>query len=50
MEYFESLVLLHIRSIIPPDLDPHQFAYQENRSTEDAINTALQSTLTHLKN
>ncbi|KAF7645680.1 hypothetical protein LDENG_00199970, partial [Lucifuga dentata] len=28
--------------------DPHQFAYRANRSTEDAITLALQSTLSHL--
>ena len=49
MEYFERLVLLHIRNTIPPDLDPHQFAYQANRSIEEAIDTALQNALTHLE-
>ena len=32
----ERLVHSPIRSILPQDLDPHQFAYQANRSTEDA--------------
>ena len=49
MKCFERLVLSHIRSIIPPDVDPHQFAYQTNCSTKDAINTALQRALTHLE-
>ena len=29
-------------------MDPHQFAYQANRSVEDAINLAVHSTLQHL--
>lgn len=32
----------------PPTLDPHQFAYRSNRSTEDAVSTALHSVLSHL--
>ena len=38
----------HIKSILPPSLDPYQFAYQANWSTDDAISTALHSALTHL--
>lgn len=34
---FERLVMSHIKSILPPTLDPHQFAYRAKRSTEDAI-------------
>ena len=30
-------------------MDPHQFAYQANRSVEDAINLAVHSTLQHLE-
>lgn len=45
---FEKLVLAHIKTIIPPDLDRHQFAYRVYRSTEDAITTALHVVLTHL--
>ncbi|XP_072771248.1 uncharacterized protein [Nerophis lumbriciformis] len=37
MKCFERLVLQHIKDHIPPDFDPHQFAYRANRSTEDAI-------------
>ncbi|KAI3356656.1 hypothetical protein L3Q82_003290 [Scortum barcoo] len=33
-----------------PTLDPHQFAYQSNRSTEDAVSTALHCVLSHLEN
>ncbi|KAI4899403.1 hypothetical protein NFI96_003550 [Prochilodus magdalenae] len=41
MKWFERLVLHHIRAVVPPTFDPHQFAYKANRSTEDAITTAL---------
>ncbi|KAK3572604.1 hypothetical protein QTP86_000853 [Hemibagrus guttatus] len=34
----------------PPTLDPHQFVYRSNRSTEDAVSTVLHSVLTHLDN
>lgn len=46
---FEKLVLHHIKTCLPPTLDPHQFAYRTNRSTEDAIATALHSVLSHLE-
>uniref|UniRef100_A0A0E9S4V9 Reverse transcriptase domain-containing protein n=1 Tax=Anguilla anguilla TaxID=7936 RepID=A0A0E9S4V9_ANGAN len=36
MKRFEKLVLSHIRTIIPPDLDKHQFSYRANRSIADA--------------
>ena len=49
MKCFEKLVRAHITSVLPPDLDPHQFAYRENRSTEDAIATVLHSTINHLE-
>ena len=49
MKCFEKLVRSHINSVLPPDLDPYQFAYRANRSTEDAIATALHSTLNHLE-
>ncbi|KAF7707231.1 hypothetical protein HF521_018449, partial [Silurus meridionalis] len=45
---FEKLVLNHLTAGLPPTLDPHQFAYRPNRSTEDAVSTALHSALTHL--
>ena len=37
----ETLVLSHPKSCLLTTLDPHQFAYRTNRSTEDAISTAL---------
>ena len=45
----EKLIRTHISSALPPGFDPHQFAYRANRSTEDAIATALHSTLSHLE-
>ncbi len=48
MKCFERLVMQHIKSAPPPSLDPFQFAYRSNRSTDDAIATALHPALTHL--
>ncbi|KAI5615474.1 gastrula zinc finger protein XlCGF28.1-like [Silurus asotus] len=48
MKCFEKLVLNHLTAGLPPTLDPHQYAYRPNRSTEDAVSTALHSALTHL--
>ncbi|KAI3369607.1 hypothetical protein L3Q82_025325, partial [Scortum barcoo] len=51
MKCFERLVLLaHLKTCLPPTLDPHQFAYRSNRSTEDAVSTALHCVLSHLEN
>ena len=50
MKCFERLVLAHLKTCLPPTLDPFQFAYRKNRSTEDAISTALHSALSHLDN
>ncbi|KAK3541028.1 hypothetical protein QTP86_012364 [Hemibagrus guttatus] len=50
MKCFERLVLPHIKASIPTDLDSHQFAYRGNRSMEDAISTALHTSLSHLEN
>ena len=49
MKCFERLVLRHIQSLLPPSLDQHQFAYRANRSTGDAINTALHTVCEHLE-
>ncbi|KAF7661471.1 hypothetical protein LDENG_00260640, partial [Lucifuga dentata] len=46
---FERLVLRHIKACLPPCFDPHQYAYRANRSTEDAIATALHTALCHLE-
>lgn len=37
MKCFERLVLQHTKDYLPPEFDPHQFAYRANRFTEDAI-------------
>jgi uncharacterized protein YpiB (UPF0302 family) len=44
MKCFERLVMAHINSI----LDPLQFAYCPNRSTDDAISIALHTARSHL--
>ena len=48
MKCFERLVKDHITSTLPDTLDPFQFAYRPNRSTDDAISTTLLPALTHL--
>ncbi|KAI4876406.1 hypothetical protein NFI96_004028 [Prochilodus magdalenae] len=50
MKCFERLVIRHIKTLLPPSLDPLQFAYRPNRSTDDAISTILHLPLTHLDN
>ena len=47
MKCFERLVMAHI-TVIPETLDPLQFAYRHNRSTDDAISVALHTALSHL--
>lgn len=39
----------HIKSILSPTLNPFQFAYQANKSTDVAISTILHSALTDLE-
>jgi hypothetical protein len=48
MKCFERLVMAHIHTIIPDILDPLQFAYRSNRSTDDAISIALHTALSQL--
>ncbi|KAK3556334.1 hypothetical protein QTP70_007104 [Hemibagrus guttatus] len=50
MKCFERLIMKHIKNLLPPSLDPMQFAYCPNRSTDDAISTTLHLILTHLDN
>ncbi|KAI5607308.1 hypothetical protein C0J50_7060 [Silurus asotus] len=45
---FERLVRDFITASIPDTLDPLQFAYRQNRSTEDAIAHLLHTTNSHL--
>ncbi len=48
MKVFERLLKKHICSSIPATLNPLQFAYRPNRSTDDAISQVLHSSLTHI--
>ncbi|KAI4903293.1 hypothetical protein NFI96_004870, partial [Prochilodus magdalenae] len=45
---FEKLVRDFICSSLPATLDPMQFAYRQNRSTDDAIALTLHTALSHL--
>ncbi len=47
---FEKLIRDHICSVLPASLDPLQFAYRRNRSTDDAIAFTLHTALSHLEN
>ncbi|PJG57305.1 hypothetical protein, partial [Aeromonas cavernicola] len=46
MKCFEMLVMRHIKTLLPPSLDPLQ--YRPNHSTDDTIATTLHLALTHL--
>ena len=48
MKCFERLVKDHITSTLLVTLDPLQFAYHPNRSTDDAIAITLHTALSHL--
>ncbi len=48
MKVFERLLKNHICSSIPATLDPLQFAYRPNRSTDGAISQVLHSSLSHI--
>ncbi len=48
MKVFERLVKNHICSSIRITLDPLQFGYRPNRSTDDAISQVLHSSLIHI--
>ncbi|KAK3568303.1 hypothetical protein QTP86_003536 [Hemibagrus guttatus] len=50
MKCFKRLVMRHIKTQLPPSLDPLQFAYRPNCSMDDAITTTLHLSLTHLDN
>ncbi len=49
MKCFERILLKYIKDAIPAGLDSLQFAYRENRSTEDAVSLVLHTALTHLQ-
>jgi hypothetical protein len=48
MKCFERLVKDQITSTLPDTLDPLQFTYRPNRSTDDAITIQLHTALSHL--
>jgi len=48
MKCFESLIKDYICTFLPPSMDPLQFAYRSNRSTDDAVSQVLHSSLSHL--
>ena len=48
MKCFERMVMAHINTIIPETLDPLQFAYRPNRSTDEGISIALHTALSRL--
>ncbi len=50
MKCFERLVMQKIKTSLPNTLDPLQFAYRPNRSTDNAISSTLHLALTHLEN
>ncbi len=50
MKCFERLVMLNIKTSLPNTLDPLQFAYHLNHSTDDTISSTLHLALTHLEN
>ncbi|KAI4871900.1 hypothetical protein NFI96_019044 [Prochilodus magdalenae] len=39
----------HIKATIDVTVDPHQYAYRKNRSTDDAISSVIHTALTHLE-
>lgn len=49
MKIFEGFVLQFLKSILPPSMDSHHFAYRTNRSVEDAICLSLHEVLGHLE-
>ncbi|KAI3358993.1 hypothetical protein L3Q82_015376 [Scortum barcoo] len=50
MKCFERLVMAHIKDCVDVTVDPHQYAYRKNRSTEDTISSVVHTALTHLEN
>ncbi|KAL0147810.1 hypothetical protein M9458_056887 [Cirrhinus mrigala] len=49
MKCFERLVMHHIKSSLPNTLDPFQFTYRPNHSTDDAMPSTLHLALTDLE-
>ena len=49
MKCFERIIPHQLMKHTKPHLDPYQFAYKHNRSTEDATLTLLHNAYTHLE-
>ncbi len=49
-KHFEKHIRDYICSVLPASLDPLQFAYRSNRSTDGAIPFTLHTALSHLEN
>ena len=47
MNFVEKIVLKFINTILPPDFNVSQFAYQEKRSVEDALSINCHEVLDH---
>lgn len=48
MKCFERLIMRHIQITLPASLDPVQFAYCSNCSTDDTVSYTPHSALSHL--
>jgi len=48
MTCFERLIKDYICAFLPPSMDPLQFAYRANRSTDDAVSQLIHSSLSHI--
>ena len=49
MKVCERVVLCKLEKLIKDYLDPLQFAYRKNRSTDDAVLYSLENTYSHLE-
>lgn len=47
MKCFERLVMRHIKTLVPPSLDPLQVIHLPNHCVDDAITTTLDLAITH---
>ena len=49
MKVFEHIMLRYLKSSMAGLLDPHQYAYQTNRSADDAVALGLHYVMKHLQ-
>ena len=49
MKVFEHIMIRYLKSSTTGLLDPHQFAYQTNRSADDAVALGLHYIMKHLE-